>query len=143
MAIEDKKAAALSYEKALSLEPQNQQLRLSYVQILNDIGQTAEIEKVLRTAPKQDETMFRARMAFASAANDADALKRLQTELRRAKAIAPETKTFMSAQLYELREKPVEALKSYESIPQSASVWADAQLRRAVLLAGRDAQKPS
>jgi tetratricopeptide (TPR) repeat protein len=139
---EQKSDAARSYEKALALDPSNNQLRLSYVQILNDLDRQSEIEAVLKQAPKQTESIFRARVAFASAGNDAEALSRLQSELKQNKTLSADLRTVIAAQLYELRKKPVNALKQYRKIPNTSSHWPDAQLRQAVLLAGRDAKKP-
>lgn len=141
--VEDKAAAEVSYAKALQLDPKNVPLRLGYVQILNDLKRVQKIDKTLRTAPAQTEPLLRARIAFASANSDEKALKALAAKLRKPNSEVSESlRTLLRAQIYELMEDPKKALSSYAKVAMGTAEWPDAQLRRAVLLAGPEVKKP-
>jgi len=143
IAADDKAAAQISYAKALGLDPENVPLRLGYVQILNDLKRVQEIDATLRAAPLQTEPLLRARIAFASANSDKKALKTIAASLRKPNTlVSPSLRTLLRAQIYELMEDSKKALSSYAKVAEGAPEWADAQLRRAVLLAGPAVKKP-
>ena len=140
----DKAAARISYEKALKLDPKNVPLRLGYVQILNDLKQVQDIDAALQAAPVQNEAILRARIAFASANSDEKALKALNATLKKSsKQIAKPLRQLLRAQIFELLDQPKKALAAYAKVDKNSPEWADAQLRLAVLLAGRDVKKPN
>jgi len=143
LSVDDKAAAKVSYGKAMQLDPKNVPLRLGYVQILNDLKLVQEIDATLRAAPSQTEPLLRARIAFASANSDKKALKALAASLRKPSAMVSESlRTLLRAQIYDLMEQPKKALSSYAKVAAGTPEWPDAQLRRAVLLAGPDVKKP-
>ena len=136
-ASEDQPAAATSYARALALDPSNVPLRLTYVQILNELKRTAEIERVLKAAPIQDATLLQARVAFAAAGQDKKALRKVQREIKRTKGLELADKQMLLGQVSELLQRPREAIRWYKSVTKGEH-WPQAQLRLAVLHAAKD-----
>ncbi len=125
-------AAATSYRQALALDPNNSRLRLSYVQILNDLKRIAEIDDVLRAAPVADQAIFQARMAYFTSAKNKPGIKRLMKEIEKSATLNLSDKQMLMGSAGELLEKPKLALQWYQAIGKGEH-WPNAQLRIAVL----------
>jgi tetratricopeptide (TPR) repeat protein len=160
--------AADSYAKALALDPKNVRLRLSYVQVLNELKRDADIERVLKAAPEPDEALFQARIALALLNRDGakssagtsrrsgdtanmtgvtpagkKALKRLAAELERTQGLELSARQTLLGQIFELSEQPQKALEWYRAVsPATAGAggerWPNAQMRIAVVQAKSD-----
>lgn len=148
IALDQGDAAAKSYAKALSLDPENVRLRLSYVQVLNNQNRFAEIDAVLKAAPKAEDEIFQARIALvlASKAKDGRALKpgakktalnRLAREIQRTKGLNLASRQSLLGQIYELTEQPKKALQWYRAVSKG-ELWPNAQMRVAVLQSSKD-----
>ncbi len=136
-------AAAISYAKALSLDPENVRLRLSYVQVLSSQDRFADIEGVLKAAPKAEEEIFQARVALilANSAKGARAVKpaakkqallRLAREIERTKGLNLSSGQSLLGQIFELTEQPKKALQWYRAVSKG-ELWPNAQMRIAVI----------
>ncbi|GMU42290.1 MAG: tetratricopeptide repeat protein [Xanthomonadales bacterium] len=138
LAANDREAAIDALEKAVALSPQDFDLRLALAGLHSEAGALARAERVLAQGDPQDERLLSARLA--NLANDPDRklLKRVERDLRRSKAELVPSRAFLLGQLHELREEPDLALSWYAQQPPGTA-WAEAQLRRGVLLA-RDKQ---
>jgi tetratricopeptide (TPR) repeat protein len=147
VALEKGEEATASYAQALKLEPKNNRLRLSYVQLLNELKRFDAINKTLRDAPVQDEEILQARIALAITepkSNKAPTqklinkrLKKLQRELENTEGLALSAKQEMSGQIFELMKQPEEAKKYYSEVSPGER-YASARLRLAVLQSETD-----
>jgi tetratricopeptide (TPR) repeat protein len=147
VALEKAQEAADSYAQALKLDPKNNRLRLSYVQLLNELKQFEAINKTLRSAPVQDEEILQARIALAiSEPKSGKAptqklvdkrLKKLQRELENTQGLALSAKQEMSGQIFELMKQPEQAKKYYSAVSPGER-YANARLRLAVLQSEKD-----
>ncbi len=140
--------AAKSYAKALSLDPENVRLRLSYVQVLNTQDRFDEIESVLKAAPNAEEEIFQARVALilADQAKDGRAIKaaakkkallRLAKEIERTKGLNLASRQSLLGQIFELTEQRKKALQWYRAVSKG-DLWPNAQMRIAVIQAAKD-----
>ena len=140
--------AAKSYAKALSLDPENVRLRLSYVQILSSQDRFAEIENVLKAAPKAEEEIFQARIALIltnqaktgranKPAAKKKALTRLAREIERTKGLNLAGRQSLLGQIFELTEQPKQALVWYRAVSKG-ELWPNAQMRIAVIQSEKD-----
>ena len=140
--------AAKSYAKALSLDPENVRLRLSYVQILSSQDRFAEIENVLKAAPKAEEEIFQARIALIltnqaktgranKPAAKKKALTRLAREIERTKGLNLAGRQSLLGQIYELTKQPKKALQWYRAVSKG-ELWPNAQMRIAVIQSQSD-----
>ena len=143
IALERGDEAAKSYAKALALDPENVRLRLSYVQVLNNQNRFAEIDSVLKAAPKAEDEIFQARIALVLASKtksghaikpDAKkkALSRLAREIERAKGLNLASRQNLMGQIFELTDQPKKALQWYRAVSKG-DLWPNAQMRVAVL----------
>lgn len=130
-------AAAEYLTRAVSLAPQDVELRLALAQQLNDNGARAEIDRLLAAAPVQDELILAARIAYLAASKDRRALRRLERQIERQRGLDPEQRAFFLGQLAELAEDRDRALAAYRRVRQGPKAG-EAQLRIAVLEAARD-----
>jgi tetratricopeptide (TPR) repeat protein len=150
VALEQGVLAADSYAKALKLDPKNTRLRLSYVQLLNELKRYALINQTLKDAPLQDEQIYQARIALAlvepgSSKSDkaptpkliAKRLKKLQREMMSTEGLQLSAKQTMSGQIFELIEQPEEALRWYGEVSNGPS-YANARMRMAVIQGADD-----
>ncbi len=148
IALERTDDAAKSYAKALALDPENVRLRLSYVQVLNSQNRFAEIDAVLKAAPKAEDEIFQARIALvlANQAKDGQvikpaakkkALNRLAREIERSKGLALASRQSLLGQIYELTEQPNKALQWYQAVSKG-DLWPNAQMRIAVIQSAKD-----
>lgn len=135
---EDRAGAALSYARALELDPGNVNLRLSYVQLLNELQRVDEIEAVLKAAPSSDYRLYAARMALAVMQQQPRQYGRLARSVQRDRSLSDDDRAFLLGQLAELQDQPQRALSHYRAVSEAPPHWADAQLRIAVLLHAED-----
>lgn len=141
LAAGEKESARKSMEKALDLAPDDFDLRIALAGLHAEAGNVARADRVLAQARPQDDRVFAARLANVAAKSDRKLLKRIERALLQSEASEVPTRAFLLGQLYELREEPDLALSWYAQEPSGAA-WAEAQLRRGVLLA-RDKQDVS
>lgn len=134
----DKDAAQRALEKAVSLAPDDFDLRLALASLLSASDRQDAADRVLADAPTQDDRTYAARLANVAVKPQARLLKRIARALERSTLESVPTRAFLLGQLAELRKQPDAALEWYAQEPKGAA-WNDAQLRRAVLLA-RDKQ---
>ena len=148
IALDQGDAAAKSYAKALSLDPENVRLRLSYVQVLNNQDRFAEIDAVLKAAPKAEDEIFQARIALVLASKTKDgralkpgakktALNRLAREIERTKGLNLASRQSLLGQIFELTEQPKKALQWYRAVSKG-ELWPNAQMRVAVIQSSKD-----
>lgn len=138
LAAGEKASARKSMEKALDLAPDDFDLRIALAGLHAEAGNVARADRVLAQARPQDDRVFAARLANVAAKIDPKLLKRIERALLQSESSDVPTRAFLLGQLYELREEPDLALSWYAQEP-SGGAWAEAQLRRGVLLA-RDKQ---
>lgn len=136
----DRNAAAGSYASALRLAPQNVELRLSYVQLLNELGRQKEIDAILAAAPQTHPGLYAARLALAVSQQQPRQYARLARLIERDQHIDAEERSFLLGQIAELQERKTEALRHYQDI-RGESRRADARLRMAVLLFPSDREQ--
>lgn len=140
--------AAKSYAKALSLDPENTRLRLSYVQVLNSQNRFAEIDDVLKAAPKAEAEIYQARIALVLANQAKDgktikpaakkkALNKLAREIEQSKGLPLASRQSLIAQIYELTEQQKKALQWYRAVSKG-ELWPNAQMRIAVIQSAKD-----
>ena len=148
IALERNDEAAKSYAKALALEPENVRLRLSYVQVLNSQKRFAEIDAVLKAAPKAEDEIFQARIALVLAnqaqskkaikpAAQKQTLNRLAREIERSSGLALASRQSLLGQIYELTDQPKKALQWYRAVSKG-DLWPSAQMRIAVVQSAKD-----
>jgi len=148
IALERGDEAAKSYAKALSLDPENARLRLSYVQVLNSQNRFAEIDAVLKSAPKAEDEIYQARIALVLAnqskggktvkpAAKKKALVKLAREIERSKGLPLASRQSLLGQIYELIEQPKKALAWYGAVSKG-ELWPNAQMRIAVIQSAKD-----
>ena len=140
--------AAKSYAKALSLDPGNVRLRLSYVQILSSQDRFAEIETILKAAPKAEAEIYQARIALiftnqakvgraGKPAAKKKALAGLAREIERTKGLNLASRQSLLGQIFELSEQPKKALQWYRAVSKG-ELWPNAQMRVAVIQSEND-----
>ena len=140
--------AAKSYAKALSLDPGNVRLRLSYVQILSSQDRFAEIETILKAAPKAEAEIYQARIALiftnqakvgraGKPAAKKKALAGLAREIERTKGLNLAGRQSLLGQIFELSEQPKKALQWYRAVSKG-ELWPNAQMRIAVIQSEND-----
>ena len=140
--------AAKSYAKALSLDPGNVRLRLSYVQILSSQDRFAEIETILKAAPKAEAEIYQARIALiftnqakvgraSKPAAKKKALAGLAREIERTKGLNLASRQSLLGQIFELSEQPKKALQWYRAVSKG-ELWPNAQMRIAVIQSEND-----
>ncbi len=148
IALERGDEAAKSYAKALALDPENVRLRLSYVQVLNNQKRFAEIDAVLKAAPKAEDEIFQARIALVLASQAKSgktikpaarkkALNRLAREIEQSDGLALASRQSLLGQIYELTDQPKKALQWYQSVSKG-ELWPNAQMRIAVIQSTKD-----
>lgn len=148
IALERGDEAAKSYAKALALDPENVRLRLSYVQVLNSQKRFAEIDAVLKAAPKAEDEIFQARIALVLASQAKSgktikpaarkkALNRLAREIEQSDGLALASRQSLLGQIYELTDQPKKALQWYQSVSKG-ELWPNAQMRIAVIQSAKD-----
>lgn len=134
LAANDRKAAIAALEKAVTLSPQDFDLRLALAGLHAEAGERARADRVLAQGKPQDERLLSARLANLADTPDRKLLKRIERALLQSKVEMVPTRAFLLGQLHELREEPDLALSWYAQ-QSSGPAWAEAQLRRGVLLA--------
>ncbi len=138
LAAGEKESARKSMEKALDLAPEDFDLRIALAGLHAEAGNVARADRVLAQARPQDDRVYAARLANVAAKSDPKLLKRIERGLLQSDSSEVRSRAFLLGQLYELREEPDLALSWYAQEP-AGGAWAEAQLRRGVLLA-RDKQ---
>lgn len=138
LAAGEKESARKSMEKALNLAPEDFDLRIALAGLHAEAGNVARADRVLAQARPQDDRVYAARLANVAAKSDPKLLKRIERGLLQSDSSEVRSRAFLLGQLYELREEPDLALSWYAQEP-AGGAWAEAQLRRGVLLA-RDKQ---
>lgn len=138
LAAEDRAGAIRALEKAVDIEPGDQDLRLALAGLHSEAGDRERADRVLSQGRPQDARLLSARLANLAQDPVPRLLKRVERALLQAKAEVVPSRAFLLGQLHELREEPDAALSWYAQEPPGQA-WAEAQLRRGVLLA-RDKQ---
>ena len=116
----------------------DEDLRIALAGLHAEAGNAARADRVLAQARPQDDRVFAARLANVATKSDPKLLKRIERALLQSEASEVRSRAFLLGQLYELRKEPDLALSWYAQEP-AGGAWAEAQLRRGVLLA-RDKQ---
>jgi predicted Zn-dependent protease len=143
IALERQDEAAKSYAMALSLDPKNVRLRLSYVQLLNQQKRFDDIDTVLKDAPEASDEIFQARIALILAQRDLKpaavnrALKRLAKEIEHSNGLGLSNRQMLQGQIFELTMQPKTALEWYRAVSKG-DAWPGAQLRIAIIQSEQD-----
>lgn len=129
----DSDAARKLFEKALSADTKNTQLRRAYAALLGQLDNNVEAERVLAQGPQDDYT-YAARAAYAARADDQKLIAGLYRELKGLKTAHSGAQLNLLGELAELLHRDAEAITWYEKISDDDEDWFRAQLRRASLL---------
>jgi tetratricopeptide (TPR) repeat protein len=133
----DKNGAAQSYATALKLQPDNVELRLSYVQLLNELGRKKELQAALTGAPITHPSLYAARLALAVSEQQPREYRRLNRLIERDQSLDADERLFLLGQIAELEERPSDALLNYAGI-RGEPRRDDARMRMAVLAFAND-----
>lgn len=133
----DKAGAAQSYAAALKLQPDNVELRLSYVQLLNELGRKKDLQAVLANAPVSHPSLYAARLALAVSEQRPRDYRKLQRLIERDQSLEADERLFLLGQIAELQERKADALLDYAGI-RGEQRRDDARMRMAVLAFDRD-----
>lgn len=129
--------AERSFRRALALEPGEVSLRVAYAGLLHELGRTRQALALLDSAPDGDQVLA-ARFALAASLEDPEVLDRLRREIVESPQSMDARRQLMLGQISELLEDWDGAEAWYLRIAPDSPVYAEAQIRRAVVLARRD-----
>lgn len=134
LAAGDKVAALSALERAVTLAPEDFDLRLALAGVHADAGRNDLADRVLAQARPQDDRVLAARLANVASKPERKLLKRIERTLLDSAPAQIHSRAFLLGQLYELKKEPDLALSWYLQEPPGVA-WHEAQLRRSVLLA--------